>query len=90
MLADDAIYRRRDLPGDLDDPPEAHEHDDDECDCGCGHCSDSDDYVTPKYALYSAIGDAIDVYDNMEDDEFGDETDHVILKIAEDIRKIKR
>ena len=91
MLADDAIYRRRDLPGDLDDPPEMHhDHDDEECDCGCEQCSGGDDYVTPKYALYSAIGDAIDVYDNMEDDEFGDETDHVILKIAEDIRKIKR
>jgi len=91
ILADDAIYRRQDLPGDLDDPPEMHHHDDnDECDCGCEQCSGGDDYVTPKYALYSAIGNAIDVYDSMEDDEFGDDTDDVILKIAEDIRKIKR
>jgi hypothetical protein len=90
ILADDAIYRRRDLPGDLDDPPESHHDEDHECDCGCNDCDGGEDYVTPKYALYSAIGDAIDVYDNMDDDEFGDESDDIIMKIAEDIRKIKR
>ena len=92
ILADDALYRRRDLSGDLDDPPEAHQEDDDDFGCGCNDCGGGggEDYVTPKYALYSAIGDAIDVYDNMEDDEFGDEADDIIMRIAEDIRKIKR
>lgn len=95
MLSDDALYRHRELPGDIDDPPESYEyHDHDEegdCDCGCDSCShNSEDYVTPKYALYSAIGDAIHVYDGMEDEEFGDETDDIIMKIAEEIRRIKK
>ena len=97
ILKDDALYHRRDLPGDLDDPPDLN-HDElpdnhEECDCGCDSCSsdDEDDYVTPKYALYSAIGDAISVYDDMEDESLGDdESDAVIMRMAEEIRRIKR
>jgi hypothetical protein len=100
ILSDDALYRRRDLPGDLDDPPEIYDtpHDDEDesdCGCGCGNCDDThddeDDYVTPKYALYSAIGDAISVYDDMEDESFGDdEADAAIMRVAEEIKRIKR
>lgn len=96
ILKDDALYRRRDLPGDLDDPHMGHgdteDMDHEECDCGCDSCSDDeDDYVTPKYALYSAIGDAISVYDDMEDESLGDdEADATIMRVAEEIRRIKR
>ena len=88
MLQDDALYTRRDLPGDADDPT-----DEDECDCGCNSCNHSDeedDYVTPKYALYSMIGDAINIYDQMDDDEFDDEEmNHMIMEMAAEIRKMK-
>lgn len=86
MIQDDALYKRKDLPGDLDDPePE------EDCNCGCGSCSDnSSDYVTPKYALYSMIGDAINLYDNMENDELeDDEMNEMILDIADAIRNMK-
>ena len=86
IIQDDALYKRRDLPGDLDDP----EEDDCECDCDCDDCSDSEDYVTPKYALYSLIESAIDIYDRMDDESFEDETmNQKIFKIAEIIRRMK-
>ena len=87
MIQDDALYKRKDLPGDLDDPEPAEN-----CggDCDCDSCSDSsDDYVTPKYALYSMIGDAINLYDGMENDELEDnEMNEMILDIADAIRNM--
>ena len=84
IIQDDALYKRKDLPGDVDDP----DHD---CDCGCESCSGNDDFVTPKYALYSMIGDAISVYDSMDDDGFEDEEmNDVIMRIAENFRSIIR
>jgi hypothetical protein len=86
VLADDALYKRRDLPGDVDDPPS---------DCGCGggcdHCHDDDnDLVNPKYALYTMIGDAISIYDDMEADEFEDEEKNdAIMRMAETIRNFR-
>ena len=86
IIQDDALYRRKDLPGDVDDPI----HDNGDCNCGCEKCSGEEDYVTPKYALYSMIGDAIEVYDDMEDDEFDDdEANQLVMKIAETIRAMK-
>jgi hypothetical protein len=86
MIQDDALYKRKDLPGDLDDT-ESEE----DCNCGCDTCNDSsNDYVTPKYALYSMIGDAINLYDNMENDELEDnEMNEMILDIADAIRNMK-
>ena len=84
ILRDDALYKRKDLPGDVDDPPSS---------CGCKGSCDScsgEDYVTPKYALYSMIGDAISIYDEMESDEFGDdEVNDLILSTAQRIRSLK-
>jgi hypothetical protein len=46
--------------------------------------------VTPKYALYSMIGDAINIYDQMDNDEFDDEEmNHMIMEMAAEIRKMK-
>lgn len=85
MLQDDALYKRKDLPGDVDDPePE------EECNCGCNSCSgSSEDYVTPKYALYSMISDAIQLYDQMDEDAFeDDEMNESIMEIADQIRRM--
>lgn len=87
IIRDDALYRRKDLPGDIDDPED--EHDKGDCACGCGTCASTEDYVTPKYALYSMIGDAIQMYDQMENDEFDDdEINELILSIAREFRSI--
>lgn len=84
IIRDDALYRRKDLPGDVDDPEE-------DCGCGCEMCAGKGEFVTPKYALYSMIGDAISVYDGMEDDEFeDDEMNHAVMRIAEDFKSIVR
>lgn len=85
IIQDDALYRRLDLPGDIDDPEE------EECGCGCEKCQKEDeDFITPKYALYSLIGDAIQMYDSMEDDSMGDEeTNQLIFSIASTIRDMK-
>lgn len=100
IIRDDALYRRRDLPGDLDDPVmhgpdcgcqmcQTDYHDDDSCGCGCEKCQKSDDFVNPKYALYSLIGDAISIYDNMEGDMFDDdEMNDSIMSVAEKIRSM--
>lgn len=86
IIQDDALYRRKDLPGDVDDPPE-----EDHRDCGCEMCSSkSDDFVNPRYALYSMIGDAIEIYDSMESDDTGDESvDEMIMRIANEMRGLK-
>lgn len=84
IIQDDALYKRKDLPGDVDDP-------DDECGCGCEDCAGDSDFVTPKYALYTMIGDAISLYDSMEDEAFEeDEINDTIVRIAEDFRSIVR
>ena len=86
IIKDDALYRRKDLPGDLDDPEPSS------CggDCECDHCKSDEDFVTPKYALYSMIGDAIEVYDSMEDDQFDDEEiNGEILRLAIAFRQMK-
>ena len=87
ILRDDALYRRKDLPGDVDDPPEQGG-----CGCGgeCQKCSGQEDFVTPRYALYSMIGDAIDMYDSLQEDSTGSQdVDDVIMEMAKTIRKIK-
>ena len=86
IIQDDALYKRKDLPGDVDDPSE-EEH----CDCGCEQCMGrSEDFVNPKYALYSLIGDAIEIYDSMESDNTDDESvDEIIMNIANEIRSLK-
>jgi hypothetical protein len=88
MIQDDALYKRKDLPGDVDEP---ESESDCGCDCDCDTCSgDSEDYVTPKYALYSMIGDAINLYDSMENDELeDDEMNEMILDMADAIRNMK-
>lgn len=86
IIQDDALYKRRDLPGDVDDPD-----DDGHCGCGCNSCSGENDYVKPRYALYSMIGDAIEIYDSMENDEFEDDNfNSIIMKVADTVRKMKR
>jgi hypothetical protein len=86
IIQDDALYKRRDLPGDLDDPESAECG----CDCDCDDCTDEEDYVTPKYALYSLIQDAIDIYDRMDDEAFSDDdTNQKIFKLAKIVRKMK-
>lgn len=84
IIRDDALYKRKDLPGDADEPePEQ------DCNCGCSACSGKDDYVTPKYALYSMIGDAISVYDKMDGDSFDDdEENELIMRMAEVIHHL--
>ena len=85
IISDDALFRQREIPGDADEPTS-------DCggDCGCETCSGGEDYVTPKYALYSMIGDAIGLYDDMDDDAFDDdEENELIMKIAEVIRRLK-
>jgi len=86
IIQDDALYKRRDLPGDLDEPkPSSCEKS-----CACQSCSQNDDFVTPKHALYSMIGDAISIYDDMEGDRFhDDEKNESIIRIAERIRSMK-
>lgn len=88
IIKDDALYRRLDLPGDVDDPPEQGD-----CghDCECEDCKDEEeDFVTPKYALYTLIGDAIDVYDSMENDDTGnEEVDEIIVSAAKLLRSIR-
>jgi hypothetical protein len=87
VIQDDALYKRRDLPGDLDDPVAGEECD---SDCDCDDCSGKEDYVTPKYALYSMIESAIDIYDRMEDESFEDDMmNQKIFKIAEIIHRMK-
>lgn len=83
IIRDDALYKRKDLPGDVDEPdPESGD-----CSCGCGSCEDKEDFVTPKYALYSLIGDAIKIYDDMENDVFDDdEKNETIMMLAGKIR----
>lgn len=83
ILADDALYSRFDLPGDVDDPPETLE-------CGCtGSCDCEDDYVTAKYALFQLIGSAIKIYDRMEGDSTGNpELDNEITKILKRLKKL--
>lgn len=85
IIQDDALYKRNDLPGDVDDPaPES------DCNCGCSKCAGKEDYITPKYALYSMIGDAISIYDEMEDEDFGDdELNEMIMSMAEAIHHLK-
>lgn len=86
IIQDDALYKRRDLPGDVDDPVQGS------CDssCSCQSCSQDRDFVTPKYALYSLIGDAIDIYDEMESDDFRDnEKNDRIMRLAEIIKSMK-
>lgn len=85
MIQDDALYKRRDLPGDIDDPEPAGD-----CGCGCNSCKEKqEDYVTPKYALYSMIGDAINLYDQMDRDDFeNEEMNEAIMEIAEQIRRM--
>lgn len=87
ILMDDALYKRKDLPGDVDDPPE-------ESGCGCGgqcqSCSDQEDFVTPKYALYTMIGDAIEMYDSLQGESLeSDSADRAILEMAKNIRSMK-
>lgn len=99
ILKDDALYRRKDLPGDLDDPPDhggcgcedSCECDDGcGCDCGCSSCAGGEDFVTPKYALYSMIGDAIALYDMMESDSTGNsEIDDMIVSTAHAFRRLR-
>jgi hypothetical protein len=81
ILADDALYRREDIPGDVDDPPDSG--------CGCkSECHCEEDFVTPKYALYSLIGDAIRMYDQMESESTGNpEIDDLIVNIAREIKR---
>ena len=83
ILADDALYRREDLPGDVDDPPAGG--------CGCkAECQCEEDYVTPKYALYSLIGDAIKIYDEMESESTGNpEIDDLIIDLAHELKRIR-
>lgn len=107
IIKDDALYRRRDLPGDVDDPQHPgefcscmscqsvyHNSPKDEtqsgCGCGCEECQESEDFVNPKYALYTMIGDAIGMYDGMEGDVFEDERmNSAIMRIAQTIRGMK-
>ena len=87
IIKDDALYKRKDLPGDIDDP----DHEAGDCNCGCGTCSGKDDYVTPKYALYTMIGDAIEMYDGMESDMFDDEErNEMIMVLADKIKNLSR
>jgi hypothetical protein len=107
IIKDDALYRRRDLPGDVDDPQhpgqfcscsscqavylQTSDEDHEDCDCGCEKCQKNDDLVNPKYALYTMIGDAIGMYDDMEDDVFeDDQMNDAIMRIAQTIRGMKR
>lgn len=83
IIQDDALYRRKDIPGDIDDPV---------CDsgCNCQKCADTPDYVTPKYALYSLIGDAIGMYDQMPEESFDDDQiNDTIFEIADFFHSIK-
>jgi hypothetical protein len=90
IIQDDALYRRKDLPGDLDDPVEDDDTDECDPDCDCDDCSSTEDYVTPKYALYSLIQNAIDIYDRMEDEAFADDdANETIIKIANIIHRMK-
>jgi hypothetical protein len=84
IISDDALYRRKDIPGDVDDPPGA--------DCGCKEtCSCNDEHLTPKYALYNLIGDAIRIYDAMEGDETGiPDLDKEIIEIGKSIKRMSR
>jgi hypothetical protein len=84
ILSDDAIYRRKDLPGDIDDPPATGG-------CGCsGSCKCDDDFVTARYALFSLIREAIDLYDGMSGDETGiPELDEKIVEMARAIKKLR-
>lgn len=102
ILRDDALYRRKDLPGDLDDPMihgeyctcqicQQGEHQDspEDCGCGCEKCQKGSDFVNPKYALYSLIGDAISIYDSMDDEKFDDdEMNHSVMSAAAQIRSM--
>ena len=86
IIQDDALYKRKDLPGDVDDPPEGMHY----RDCGCLTCSGGEDFVKPRYALYSMIGDAIHLYDSMDSDDTGDaDLDDMIISIANKMRGLK-
>jgi|GEM_PF-4992357 len=98
ILKDDALYARRDLPGDVDDQID---HEDCGCsnvcncnkgcgcDCGCDNYAGDENYVTPKYALYSMIGEAISLYDRMDEDSTGDKSiDDLIVSTAHMFRKL--
>lgn len=82
IISDDALYRRNDIPGDVDDPVVPS--------CGCSDvCSCNSDYETPKYALFNMIGNAIKIYDAMPGEETGDQArDREIVNISKSIKRL--
>ena len=57
--------------------------------CKCDNCNKSNNFATTKYALYSSIRDAINIYDRLENEHFDDsEINESIIKMVKQMRKL--